>query len=245
MKRNFRKIVAAFFLFAAMTTCACAQTNAATKVLFVGNSKTIKSNLMPYFKGVCSARGISVTYDRAAKGGRTIKENYLRETADRKCVFNNYYDVLIIQEDNNAYDSIFTKNESVEYTKRIVSLLRRRNPRIRVFVRQAWQTVNDTAADRNEAYARAVASRNAVGGDSHVVMDGRMMRLAEGRFPRWKLYYDDRHQTYFGAYMLADLLAMRVFGDVRAERRFYPPELTRNECRKAQEFVNWYRSAYR
>jgi len=185
------------------------------EILFVGNSKTFKSNIPDKFKKLAKNGGYSVNISTATKGGKTLE--YLttksNKSEDELTGNNNYntiigkaYDYVVMQEQSTTYASDYDK--FLSGAKNLKKLVKKKNNNVKLFVRQCWVHKSSVASERNKGYSNAKNVANKIG--ASLIYDGKAMYKAKSK-TNIKLFIDNIHQSKAGAYLAAASIYSAMF----------------------------------
>ena len=174
-------------------------TNKTLKILFVGNSKTYVNDIPAKFQGLAKAGGYKVSVTSATEGGKTLK--YL--ASKYKSKINKSYDIVILQEQTDAYKSEY--ETFLSGAKSISKMVKDKNTNVKIFVRQTWVKKDSSSSVINKAYKNAENVAKNIG--ASLIYDGKAMyKLNSG-----SLFKDNTHQSAKGAYLSACSIYNAVF----------------------------------
>ncbi len=180
---------------------------AATKVLFIGNSFTYYNTCWEMFKGLAALRGKAVTVKAATNGGKDL---VFQSTAANvlQAIQADVYDVVVIQD---KVGSDFRKERLLEGCAAIVPIIKKSSPNARLVFYEPWPTRSQLVAKMalfTESYLAAARQYGAA-----------LAPAGEGFYALYVNdhldYYcrDDRHPQPLGTFNSALTIFYALFPD--------------------------------
>ena len=207
----------------------CFKKNETTKVLFVGNSKTYVANIPSKVKAISENQGYSLSITSTTRGGATLQElsNEYQST-----IIADTYDCVILQEQTGVYMNNYNAYSSGAST--IISLVKSKNPNVKVYIRALWATRDASSNQRETSYSATekIAEQNDVG----VIYDGKAFDNSRETYPNINLFSDEVHQTEAGAYLSAATIFKALSG--KKVNTTYTASLNQDTAKKLQTIAN-------
>ncbi|MBR2833380.1 MAG: C39 family peptidase [Bacilli bacterium] len=198
----------------------CGKKTGTTKVLFVGNSRTIHKgtsdtqdqykDIPAKFKALAASYGYDVSFKEIWGSGVSLKwhaDNSLNE------IGSDSYDCVVMQE---HYPELMDKNKYNDFlygAQKIVDIVKQKNPDVKTYIRQDWLT-RDKRNNRKEldtAYEQA--SKVAKETSSSLVYTGKAYDELFKISPDMSLFDDNVHQNNKGSYLNALSIFNSLYGE--------------------------------
>ena len=192
-----------------------------TSILFIGNSKTMRSNLHNRFKEFSEVAGKNVIIKSILKGGESLEGHYCTIDSSNKEI--GFVDYVIMQDDNTASEDSTSKavSDIVNYIKKGT------NKNVRVVLYAVWTTGTQLTTEEHKfSDARySAAAEKLKNTDVKIVWAANVLSKYFDDNPEinkkdW--LYDDRHPTYNATYLVLCSLYNGIFEKSKGIEYTYP-----------------------
>lgn len=178
--------------------------NKKIQILFVGNSKTSYNQIPGKFKELAKAGKYNVEVSTVMQNQKTLDylgKKYAKTLKNKKAAY------VILQESTEV---MLDYKQYYYGVKRVINLVKAKNPKVKIILRDTWLTQDATDSQKREAHANTVDIAKRIG--AKVCNDGTAMYTGMDFYSSLDLLVDDRHQTKAGAYLVACCIYNSVFG---------------------------------
>lgn len=190
-----RYIACALFLLASCLPAAAE--NDTLRILFVGNSFTYYYNLSQVVASMAESQGIPLVTRQSTVGGSTLKQHWHEEkgTRTRAVLDSLSWDYVVFN--NHSMATIENRSDFDEYCDRFAGLVREKGAEP-VFM-ETWAYKANPLMIRIIAPAYAAMAERL---DAALVPCGQLFDEARKQRPDLELFFDQKHPSYTGTYML-------------------------------------------
>lgn len=194
-----RKIILYFFLVAnSLSNFAQSSTEKNLKILFVGNSFTYFWNMPQMVNAMAKLEKVPITIQQSTVGGSTFKQHYNKEkgTKTRDYLENNNWDYVILQEFSTG--AVYHHDNFKEYGTKLASLAKSKGAEPILYMTWGYKS--------NPLYQPIISKAyNELGKDLHinVIPVGEILMKARALRPDLNFYFDDKHPSSDGSYLIA------------------------------------------
>lgn len=193
--QNLRLLSIIIFLFPAILL---SQEKEPEKVLFVGNSFTFFWNMPQMVEAMAADQDVSLKTSLSTASGSNLEQHWKGEkgTNTRQLVEENEWDYVVLQD--HSMSTISHKERFKTYSKKWIELIRENNAE--PLLAMTW------AYDSNPLMQESISSSYlALGKETgvKVVPLGSIFMKAKKARPDLDLYFDDKHPSPEGSYLLA------------------------------------------
>ena len=175
-----------------------AQDNKQTDILFVGNSFTYFWNMPQMLEAMAEEQGINIKTTQSTVGGSTLEEhfNQKKNTQTIKILDSVKFDYVILQDHSLA--TIDNLKDFEEYSKKLSDIIRKRGAQPVLYMTWGYHS-NPLLQDKiTPAYNDMAKELNA-----KVIPVGPIFMKARQLRPDLNMYFDDKHPSPEGSYLIA------------------------------------------
>lgn len=195
MARRFRCLSLLLLLLPAFLFC---QENQPEKVLFVGNSFTYFWNMPQMVEAMAKDQGVSLETSQSTVGGSNLEQHWKEEkgTKTRKMLENNSWDYVILQD--HSLSTIEAPERFTTYGTKLIELVKEKGAT--PLLSMTW------AYDSNPLMQKTIGSSYIKLGEEtgvKVVPVGSIFMKAQEVRPDLDMYFDDKHPSSNGSYLIA------------------------------------------
>ncbi|WP_224485392.1 hypothetical protein [Robertkochia aurantiaca] len=185
-------------LLAGGLTQAFAQQQEDEKVLFIGNSFTYFWNMPDLVEAMAKDQGVNLYTDHSTVGGSNLKQHWEeeKETQTRKRLEAISYDRAVLQD--HSLSTIDHTERFQEYGERFIELLRNKGTEPLLYMSWAYDS-NPLMQDKITQEYLALGKKH----NLQVVPAGLVIEKARQLRPDLDLFFDDKHPSADGAYLIA------------------------------------------
>ncbi len=168
------------------------------KVLFVGNSFTYFWNMPQLVKAIGKNQGIPLEIHQSTVGGSNLKQHWEEEkgTITRKLIKEGKWDYIILGD--HSLSTINTPERFEEYGKKFSELIRSVDAEPIFYLTWAYKSNPLMQPAITKAYLELAHKVNA-----KVIPVGPIWMKARNLRPNLNLYFDDKHPSSDGSYLIA------------------------------------------
>ncbi|MFT4804799.1 MAG: hypothetical protein ACI8QP_001277 [Porticoccaceae bacterium] len=195
IKKNFLLIMAIVLL---MPLSIFSQEEKPLKVLFVGNSFTYFWNMPQLVKAMGESQGVHLDIHQSTVGGSNLKQHWLEEkgTQTRKLLKEQKWDYVILGD--HSLSTINTPERFKEYGEKFSKLIRSIGAEPIFYLTWAYKSNPLMQLTITKTYLDLAQELGA-----KVIPVGPVWMKARELRPDLNLYFDDKHPTSDGSYLIA------------------------------------------
>ena len=193
--KYFRKLCLLFLLLPALLI---SQENNSEKVLFVGNSFTYFWNMPQMVEAMAKDQGVDLKTSQSTVGGSNLSQHWNKEkdTKTREILEKENFDYVVLQD--HSMSTIDAPERFTEYASKLIELAKKKGAE--PLLSMTW------AYDSNPLMQETIASAYIELGQktgAKVVPVGSIFMEAQQARPDLKMYFDDKHPSSDGSYLIA------------------------------------------
>ena len=193
--KYFRKFCLLLLLLPALLI---SQENNPEKVLFVGNSFTYFWNMPQMVEAMAKDQGVDLKTSQSTVGGSNLSQHWNKEkdTKTREILEKENFDYVILQD--HSMSTIDAPERFTEYASKLIELAKKKGAE--PLLSMTW------AYDSNPLMQETIASAYIELGQktgAKVVPVGSIFMEAQQARPDLKMYFDDKHPSEKGSYLIA------------------------------------------
>lgn len=175
-----------------------AQDSTAVRVLFVGNSFTYFYNLPQVVMAMAKAEGANLETRQSTVGGSSLEEHWKSErgTQTRALLESGDWDYVVFN--NHSTSALDTPESFMEYGEKFADLVREKGAEPIFMLTWAYKSNPLMQAKITEMHERLAKKKNA-----DFVPAGPIFAAARMWRPDLELFFDDKHPSANGTYLLA------------------------------------------
>jgi hypothetical protein len=212
-----------------------AQDTSAVRVLFVGNSFTYFYNLPQVVMAMAESQGAKIETRQSTVGGSSLEQHWKREKGTRTMALLETGDWDYVVFNNHSTSSLDTPESFMEYGGKFADLVREKGAEPIFMLTWAYKSNPLMQAGITEMHERLARENNA-----GFVPAGPIFAAARKWRPDMELFFDDKHPSANGTYLLglafykyftgattADIPPRLLTEDLNGEKlylMFMPPE---------------------
>ncbi len=175
-----------------------AQNKQETDILFVGNSFTYFWNMPQMLEAMAESQGLNIKTTQSTVGGSTLEEhfNQKKNTQTIKLLDSVKYDYVVLQDHSLA--TIDNPKDFDEYSKKLSELIRKKGAKPVLYMTWGYHSnplLQEIITPAYNNMAKELSSK--VNPVCPIIMYARQMR------PDLKMYFDDKHPSPEGSYLIA------------------------------------------
>lgn len=168
------------------------------KVLFVGNSFTFFWNMPQMVEAMAKDQGVNLESSQSTVGGSNLAQHWQAEkgTKTRKILEEEKFDYVVLQD--HSMSTIDTPERFKTYAKKMIDLVKEKDSE--PLLSMTW------AYDSNPLMQENISSSYLKLGQEtgvKVVPVGTIFMKAQQARPDLKMYFDDKHPSSDGSYLIA------------------------------------------
>lgn len=168
------------------------------KVLFVGNSFTFFWNMPQMVEAMAKDQGVNMETSQSTVGGSNLEQHWKEEkgTQTRKILKEEKYDYVVLQD--HSMSTIDTPERFTNYATKLTDLVKEKGAE--PLLSMTW------AYDSNPLMQESIGSSYIELGKEtgvKVVPVGTIFMQAQHARPDLKMYFDDKHPSSDGSYLIA------------------------------------------
>lgn len=168
------------------------------KVLFVGNSFTYFYNMPQMVEAMAKDQGVDLQTSQSTVGGSNLAQHWNREkgTETREILENEKFDYVVLQD--HSMSTIDAPERFETYATKLIELVQEKNAE--PLLSMTW------AYDSNPLMQETISSSYIELGKKRgvkVVPVGTIFMKAQQARPDLKMYFDDKHPSSDGSYLIA------------------------------------------
>lgn len=211
--RLFLLISALFFML---------NTNAQTKVLFLGNSFTYTYDIPTLFNGFATAAGIPVTIDQNTQAGMAVADEqitgHVHDATSQAKISSQQWDFIVIQDNMGDYvNAAGIPSSCGNANVALYNQIKANNPCTRIIYFAGWGPFagafsgDDAQSCIDRIYANMLYLNNGIGAEI-VTPIGKAWKSSLTQLPSVNLYYSDNvHPSLEGSYLAAATIFTSIF----------------------------------
>ncbi len=183
------------------------QEEESVNVLFVGNSFTYFWNMPQLVKAMGENRGVPLSIHQSTVGGSNLKQHWEggKRTVTRKLIKEGKWDYVILGD--HSLSTINTPERFEEYGKKFSELIRSVGAEPIFYVTWAYKSNPLMQPTITKAYLELAHKVNA-----KVIPVGPIWMKARNLRPDLNLYFDDKHPSSDGSYLIALIVYKALTG---------------------------------
>ena len=168
------------------------------KVLFVGNSFTFFWNMPQMVEAMAKDQGVALETAQSTVGGSNLEQHWKEEkgTKTRQLLDNGNWDYVVLQDHSTS--TIDHAERFKTYATKLIELVKEKNAQ--PLLSMTW------AYDSNPLMQETISSAYLALGEktgTKVVPVGSIFMKAQKARPDLKMYFDDKHPSSDGSYLIA------------------------------------------
>ena len=169
-----------------------------SRILFVGNSFTFFYNMPQGVQAMCLEKGVPVISRQSTVGGSTLEQHWKeqKDTQTRKMIEDHEWDYIVFQ--NHSMSSIKDSASFMEYGLKFAELAGTKGAKPIFMMTWAYDS-NPLMQDRITEMYRMLADK----ADAYLVPVGEIFRECRNTLPQMDLFFDDKHPSEKGTYLIA------------------------------------------
>ena len=193
---NFR-VAVAVFLFGLFGPGGLHAQGDTLKVLFVGNSFTYFYNLPQVVSAMAAHKDVPIMTRQSTVGGSNLEQHWkaLRETRTRALIPSEAWDYVVFN--NHSLSSLRDSSGFMEYGKKFARLVHDQGATPVFMMTWAYQSNPLMQHEVRRAYERLAEESGAI-----CFPAGMLFHSARSLRPDLNLFFDDKHPSELGTYML-------------------------------------------
>ncbi|QSE98759.1 DUF4886 domain-containing protein [Fulvivirga lutea] len=167
------------------------------RVLFVGNSFMFFNNLPQVVNAMAESQGVTIETRHSTVSGSNLEQHWKEEkgTETRKLLNDQKWDYVVFN--NHSLSAIETPESFETYGKKFAELVKEKGAKPVFMITWGYKSNPRLFKPINEAYIKLAEET-----DSQIVPAGSLMAQAREWRPNLDLYFDDKHPTSIGTYMI-------------------------------------------
>lgn len=168
------------------------------RVLFVGNSFTFFYNMPQGVQAMCMEKDVPLNIRQSTVGGSTWEQHWKEQkgTQTRKMIEDQAWDYIVFQ--NHSMSPIKDSASFMEYGLKFAELARTKGAEP-VFMMTWAYASNPLMQSRITSMYRMLAKK----ANAHLVPVGEVFRECRDIHPQLDLFFDDKHPSETGTYLIA------------------------------------------
>lgn len=174
------------------------QENKESKVLFVGNSFTYMWNMPQMVQAMAKTQGINLKTVQSTVGGSNLKQHWKgkKKTQTRKLLKESKWDYVVLQ--GYSSGTIEAPDRFKEYGIKLINLIKGKKAKPLLFM--TWAYVYNPLMQKTieSSYLELGQETN-----TGVVPVGKMFMQVQKKKPDLKMYFDKKHPSSAGSYLIA------------------------------------------
>jgi hypothetical protein len=204
-----RKIILYFFLLGISVANYSQNTKDKNiKILFVGNSFTYFWNMPQMVNAMAKLEKVPITIQQSTVGGSTFKQHYNKEkgTKTRDYLEKNNWDYVILQEFSTG--PVYQLDDFKEYGAKLANLAKSKGAEPILYMTWGYKS--------NPLYQPIISKAyNELGKDLNinVIPVGEIFTKARNLRPDLNFYFDDKHPSSDGSYLIALIFYKAITGN--------------------------------
>lgn len=201
-------IIYLFLLGIPLTNFAQNSAEKKTKILFVGNSFTYFWNMPQMVNAMAALEKLPIQVKQSTVGGSTLKQHYNKEkgTKTRDYLDNNNWDYVILQEFSTG--SVYHQDDFKDYGAKLANLAKSKGAKPILYMTWAYKS--------NPLYQPIISKNyNELGKNLSidVIPVGEIFMKARNLRPDLNFYFDDKHPSSDGSYLIALIFYKALTGN--------------------------------
>ena len=209
----------------------------ATKILFVGNSKTYRptiayQSIADIFLNMAKNGGYSVEVTKAAIDGSTLANT---ANVKQSVITSKAFDIVVLQEQTGTIEKADTST-FLNGAEKIRKLVTSKNSNVRLFLRTSWGLKANLGTNiQTRMYANVDTVASSI--NATIIPDGKTFDASLKTYPSINMYSDSTHQSKEGAYLVSACIYKIVFGSDPRQLSYYG-YVDESTAKKMQEIAN-------
>jgi hypothetical protein len=194
---NLKKLIFGMFLLLVGSSL-FAQNKQETDILFVGNSFTYFWNMPQMLEAMAEGQGLNLKTTQSTVGGSTLEEHFNKKknTQTIKLLDSVKYDYVVLQDHSLA--TIDHPKDFSEYSKKLTELIREKGAKPVLYMTWGYHSNPLLQEKITPAYNNMAKELS-----SKVIPVGPIFMKARQLRPNLNLYFDDKHPSPEGSYLIA------------------------------------------
>lgn len=190
-----------------MTSGLHSQEREPIKILFVGNSFTYFWNMPQLVQAMGKNQGVNLEIHQSTVGGSNLKQHWDEEkgTLTQKLIKENKWDYVILGD--HSLSTINTPERFKEFGKKFSELIRSLGAEPIFYLTWAYKSNPLMQPTITKAYLDLAQKTN-----SKVIPVGPIWMMAKNLRPDLNFYFDDKHPSSDGAYLIALIVYKALTG---------------------------------
>jgi hypothetical protein len=204
LKKTFLLLLVVIFL---LPLSLYAQPNKSIKILFVGNSFTYFWNMPQLVKAMGETQGVSLEIHQSTVGGSNLKQHWLGEkgTITRQLLKEQKWDYVILGD--HSLSTIDDPVRFTEYATKFSELVRSVGAEPLLYLTWAYKSNPLMQPAITKEYLKLAHELN-----TKVIPVGPVWMKARESRPDLNLYFDDKHPSSDGSYLIALIVYKALTG---------------------------------
>ena len=199
-------ILSILFTFLAENTFAQEDTKP-IKVLFVGNSFTYFWNMPQMVHTMVNEQGLAIEVHQSTVGGSTLEQHWKSEkgTKTRELLENEKWDYVVLGD--HSLSTISTPEKFDDYGSKFIELIRSKGAEPILYVTWAYKSnplMQKTITAKYDELAKKM--------NTQVFPVGPIFMQARTLMPNLEFYFDDKHPSSNGSYLIALIITKSLTG---------------------------------
>ena len=198
MTKNINKRIRSLFFILLLLPAIIFGQEDSEKVLFVGNSFTYFWNMPQMVEAMAKDQGANLETSQSTVGGSNLEQHWKEEkgTETQKMLKNENWDLVVLQD--HSMSTIDAPERFTTYATKLINLIREKGGE--PLLSMTW------AYDSNPLMQETIGSSYIKLGQEtgvKVVPVGSIFMKAQEARPDLKMYFDDKHPSSDGSYLIA------------------------------------------
>lgn len=168
------------------------------KVLFVGNSFTYFWNMPQMVEAMAKDQGVKLETSQSTVGGSNLSQHWNKEkdTQTRKILEEENFDYVVLQD--HSMSTIESPERFTEYATKLIELVREKDAKPLLSMTWAYDSNPLMQETISNSYIELGQKTNV-----KVVPVGTLFMKAQEARPDLQMYFDDKHPSSDGSYLIA------------------------------------------
>jgi hypothetical protein len=167
------------------------------KILFVGNSFTYFYNLPQVLSSMAKSQGDVIITRQSTVGGSNLEQHWkrLKGTKTRELLESKKWDYVVFN--NHSKSAIDTPDDFMKYGKKFAALVKQKGAKPIFMMTWAYKSDPSMQPEITKMYKKLSQITN-----SDYVPCGPIFEKTIQENPKLNLFFDDKHPSYIGTYLL-------------------------------------------
>lgn len=219
------------FLFLFLPTLLIGQQKETEKVLFVGNSFTYFWNMPQMVEAMAKDQKVDLETSQSTVGGSNLEQHWKEEkgTVTQKMLANEDWDYVVLQD--HSMSTIDHSERFKTYAGKLIDLIQEKNAEPLLSMTWAYDSNPLMQENIGKSYIELGTNTNV-----KVVPVGTIFMEAQKARPDLKMYFDDKHPSSDGSYLIALIYYKYFTGNSVMD---IPNRLTTTDADGDQVYLNF------